>query len=387
MTAPQPTGEGAAADYPAAGTANYALVLLLLAYILSFIDRNVMAVLIGPIRADFAISDFQYSLLHGFAFSMFYIVMGLPIARLADRHSRKWIITSGLVAVLFVYAWFAQSEPVTLPLLGEMRPWQMTFIAVGAPGLLLAVLLGFLPEPARRGGAVAVAGSAVVEPSTPGLGAIFRHLRAHARGYLAPIGAASVLSILGYGTMAWYPEFLMRSFAMPRAETGSQFGLMFLIAGSLGALAGGWSVEPLRRRGYADAPLRIVLLVAALWMVPAIAGPLSSTPEQAIWWAAPIVFFLNAHFGVGVAAVQFMTPNRMRAQVSALMLFFTNLFGLAFGPSAVAMLTDFLFGNDLDLRYALALLPVLVCPLAIALVLQGLSGYRQAISEEMQKQA
>ncbi|MBM68238.1 MAG: MFS transporter [Haliea sp.] len=456
MTAPQPTGEGAAADYPAAGTANYALVLLLLAYILSFIDRNVMAVLIGPIRADFAISDFQYSLLHGFAFSMFYIVMGLPIARLADRHSRKWIITSGLVAWsvmtclcgaarsfgglflarvgvgigeatlspsaysmlgdLFpreklaralavyslgitlggglayvvggaVYAWFAQSEPVTLPLLGEMRPWQMTFIAVGAPGLLLAVLLGFLPEPARRGGAVAVAGSAVVEPSTPGLGAIFRHLRAHARGYLAPIGAASVLSILGYGTMAWYPEFLMRSFAMPRAETGSQFGLMFLIAGSLGALAGGWSVEPLRRRGYADAPLRIVLLVAALWMVPAIAGPLSSTPEQAIWWAAPIVFFLNAHFGVGVAAVQFMTPNRMRAQVSALMLFFTNLFGLAFGPSAVAMLTDFLFGNDLDLRYALALLPVLVCPLAIALVLQGLSGYRQAISEEMQKQA
>ena len=67
------------------GRAVYALIALLLAYILSFIDRNVMAVLIGPIRADFAISDFQYSLLHGFAFSMFYIFLGLPIARLADR--------------------------------------------------------------------------------------------------------------------------------------------------------------------------------------------------------------------------------------------------------------------------------------------------------------
>ena len=73
-------------------TAFYALVVLLLAYILSFVDRNVMAVLIGPIREDFSISDFQYSLLHGFAFSMFYIFLGLPIARLADRGNRKWVI-------------------------------------------------------------------------------------------------------------------------------------------------------------------------------------------------------------------------------------------------------------------------------------------------------
>ena len=78
------------------GRAVYALLALLLAYILSFIDRNVMAVLVGPIRADFSISDFQYSLLHGFAFSMFYIFLGLPIARLADRGSRKWVITTGV---------------------------------------------------------------------------------------------------------------------------------------------------------------------------------------------------------------------------------------------------------------------------------------------------
>ena len=79
------------------GQARYALAILLLAYILSFIDRNVMAVLIGPIREQFSISDFQYSLLHGFAFSMFYIVLGLPIARLADRRNRKWIITIGIL--------------------------------------------------------------------------------------------------------------------------------------------------------------------------------------------------------------------------------------------------------------------------------------------------
>ncbi|GAB3313347.1 spinster family MFS transporter [Haliea atlantica] len=445
------------AEFPAPWRANYALLLLLLAYILSFIDRNVMAVLIGPIRSDFAISDFQYSLLHGFAFSMFYIVMGLPIARLADRHSRKWIVTVGLVAwsmmtclcgtarsffTLFlarigvgvgeatlspaafsmlgdlfpkeklaralatyslgitlggglayvvgstVYEWFAGAEQLVLPLFGEVRPWQMTFIAVGAPGFILAIFLGLLSEPVRRSGTAlgGVPPSGAPASGAPevhhGLAEIGAHLRRHFRAYVAPIGSVAVLGILGYGTMAWYPEFLIRTFDMPRGEAGSQFGLMFLIAGSVGTLVGGWSVEPLMRRGYQDAPLRIILAVSALWILPAVLGPLSGSPTMAVWMAAPIVFFLNAHYGVGVAAVQFITPNRMRAQVSALMLFVTNLFGLAFGPTAVAMLTDFVFGDDLALRYSLAVLPLLVCPLAILLVLQGMRGYRQAAELE-----
>ncbi|MEQ8803907.1 MAG: MFS transporter [Haliea sp.] len=436
----------ASPDFPPPARANYALLLLLLAYILSFIDRNVMAVLIGPIREDFAISDFQYSLLHGFAFSMFYIAIGLPIARLADHHSRKWIITVGLVAwslmtclcgaarsfaALFVarigvgvgeatlspaafsmlgdlfpreqlaralavyslgitlggglayiiggmvHQWFAAMPPPVLPLLGELRPWQMTFVAVGAPGFLLAIFLGLLSEPARRSGVVAV--DAVESPH--GLAGIGAHLRQHLRAYVAPIGSVAVLGILGYGTMAWYPEFLIRSFDLPRVEAANRFGFMFIVAGSLGALAGGWAVEPLLRRGYQDAPLRIILAVSVLWILPAVLGPLSGSPTLAVWMAAPIVFFLNAHYGVGVAAVQFITPNRMRAQVSALMLFITNLLGLAFGPTAVAMLTDFAFGDDLALRYSLALLPLLVCPLAIGLILQGLPAYRRAAIE------
>ncbi len=432
-------------DYPPPLRANYALILLLLAYILSFIDRNVMAVLIGPIREDFAISDFQYSLLHGFAFSMFYIVMGLPIARLADRHSRKWIITIGLVlwslmtclcgaarsfSSLFlarigvgvgeatlspaafsmlsdlfpkeklakalaiyslgitlggglayviggmVYEWFAASQPIVLPLLGETRPWQLTFIVVGAPGLLLAVFLGLLSEPKRRGESGST--SLLVAEEAASLAVIRNHLRVRWRAYLAPIGSVSVLGILGYGTMAWYPELLMRTFDMPRGEAASQFGLMFLVAGSLGTLCGGFAVEPLMRRGYQDAPLRIIMAVALLWILPAVAGPLGSSPTIAIWMAAPIVFFLNAHYGVGVAAVQFITPNRMRAQVSAFMLFCTNLLGLAFGPTAVAILTDFIFADDQALRYSMALLPLLVCPLAALLIWQGLAAYREA---------
>ncbi len=91
------------------------------------------------------------------------------------------------------------------------------------------------------------------------------------------------------------------------------------------------------------------------------------------------MFFLNAYYGVAVAAVQLITPNRMRAQVSALMLFMTNLFGLALGPAAVAVLTDYVFGDDQALRYSLALVPLLVCPAAALLVVLGLKPYRRAL--------
>ena len=90
-------------------------------------------------------------------------------------------------------------------------------------------------------------------------------------------------------------------------------------------------------------------------------------------------FYINAYFGVGIAGVQLITPPRMRAQISALMLFSTNLFGLAFGPSAVALMTDFVFGDDLALRYALALLPAIVCPLAAGLAWQGMQDYRTSL--------
>ncbi|MEP5568469.1 MAG: MFS transporter [Halioglobus sp.] len=428
--------------------ANYALFVLLLAYILSFIDRNVMAVLIGPIRAQFEISDFQYSLLHGFAFSMFYIVLGLPIARIADRHSRKWIITIGvllwsimtclcgvtksfaglflarigvgvgeaalsppaysLLADLFtpeklpramavytlgitlggglayiiggaVYQYFEATGGASLPLIGSIEAWQVTFIVVGLPGVLVAGLLSLMKEPARphtRNDTVDA------DASNPSINEVAQQLRDHWRAYLGLIGSMSMLAILGYGTMAWFPEFMIRTFNADRAVVGGQFGMLFIIAGSLGTLAGGWSVKPLTDRGFTDAPMRVIMGCALLWLVPATLGPMSASPAVALIAAAPIVFFLNAYFGVGIAGVQLITPPNMRAQVSAIMLFSTNLFGLAFGPSAVALITDFVFADDQALKYALALLPVIVCPLAAGLAWQGMKDYRASLQQQ-----
>lgn len=425
------------------GKAGYALLALLLAYILSFIDRNVMAVLIGPIRADFAISDFQYSLLHGFAFSMFYIFLGLPIARLADRGSRKWVIVIGVFfwslmtclcgltrsfSSLFlarvgvgvgeaalsppaysllsdyfsedslpramaiytlgitiggglayiigggVYEYFTEHGALSLPLLGELRPWQTTFVIVGLPGFALVLMLSLMAEPARRG-------TLPQEASDYSLAEVGAHLRLHWQAYGSLIMGVSLLAVLGYGTMAWYPEFLVRSHGMNRGEAGSQFGMIFIIAGSAGTLLGGFSARPLRDRGYPDASMRLILWIALLWLLPAALGPLSSDSRLALWAAVPIVFFLNSYFALAISALQNITPNRMRAQVSALMLFMTNLFGLALGPSAVAALTDFVFVDDADLAYSLSLLPLLVCPMAAGSLAWGLKYYRAALGE------
>ena len=438
MTSAAPIVEGSRQR----GRAAYALFALLLAYILSFIDRNVMAVLIGPIREDFAISDFQYSLLHGLAFSMFYIFLGLPIARLADRGSRTWVITIGVlfwslmtclcgVARTFtslfvmrmgvgigeaalsppaysllsdyfspeslpramavytlgitiggglayiigggVYQYFTEYGALTVPLFGELRPWQTTFIVVGLPGFGLVILLGLMAEPVRR------------DPAAPGASGysvmeVGAHLRSHWQAYGSLIMGVSLLSILGYGTMAWYPEFLVRSHGMSRAEAGASFGMIFIVAGSIGTLLGGFSAKPLLDRGYTDASMRLIMWIALLWLLPATLGPLSGDGEWALWSAVPIVFFLNSYFALAISALQNITPNRMRAQVSALMLFMTNLFGLAIGPSAVAAITDFVFANDAALARSLSLLPLLVCPLAAAFLGWGLKYYRIALS-------
>ena len=423
------------------GPALYALLALLLAYILSFIDRNVMAVLIGPIRDDFAISDFQYSLLHGFAFSMFYIFLGLPIARMADRGSRKWVVTAGVFfwslmtclcgvtrsfAGLFlarvgvgvgeaalsppaysllsdyfsddslpramsiytlgitiggglayiiggaVYEFFTLQGALSLPFFGQLRPWQTTFVVVGAPGFLLVLLLAMMAEPARRG--IPAAGS-----EDYSLSEVKSHLRAHWQAYTSLIVGVSLLAVLGYGTMAWYPEFLVRNHGMDRGEAGSAFGMIFIVAGSAGALIGGYSARPLANRGYADASMRLILWISLLWLLPAALGPLSADSQMALLAAVPIVFFLNSYFALAIAALQGITPNRMRAQVSALMLFMTNLLGLALGPSAVAAITDFVFADDAALAYSLSLLPLIVCPLAALLLAWGLKYYRTAL--------
>lgn len=420
------------------------LVLLLLAYILSFIDRNIMAILVEPIRADFAISDFEYGLLNGLAFSLMYAFLGVPVGWLADRGNRKNIIavgtafwsvmtflcglTTGFVSLFlarvgvgvgeaalsppahsllsdyfdkkalpavmavftlgipvgvgisyslggWVYGWLAQRNELLLPLLGSVKPWQATFMMVGLPGLLVAMAIYAMAEPKRQGLLRASA-----DAQGLGMREVSDFLRKEWRVYFGIYASIACLAIMGYSFMMWFVAHMSRVYGVQSHEVAKDFGLMYLVFGTLGTLFGAFLSHWLGRRGYADAGIRTVLLVAVLWLVPAIAAPLMPDLQWAFILAAPCIFLLNGYFGVAIAAVQLCTPNQMRAQASALLLLMGNLFGLALGPAIVGLLSDRLFSGPHSLGYALSVIGAVFCPLAIVLVAGSLRHYRELLA-------
>jgi MFS family permease len=179
--------------------------------------------------------------------------------------------------------------------------------------------------------------------------------------------------------MNWYPTFLIRTFHWSVREVGVYFGLLYLVFGTAGTLGGALLSERLARRGHRDANLRVILAVAACVLVPAAAGPLMPRGELAMVVCAPTIFLLNAHIGVSTAALQLVTPNRMRAFISATFLLTTTLIGTALGTSCVALLTQFLFRSETSVRYSLAIIAVIVCPMAVLICGWGLKHYREAI--------
>lgn len=431
--------ETSPADQQDAAASHYALLVLLLAYILSFIDRNILSLLVGPIREAFNISDFQFSLLHGLAFTLFYIVLGLPVGWLADRYSRKKIILSGvafwsLMTCVCGYAknftslflarigvgigeatlspaaysllsdlysaknlrwataifamgitigsgtsyliggWlfdaFSNMDLGHLPIIGEMAPWQITFVAVGAPGFLVALMIFFIREPQRLH-LLAISPNHHIPVKD-----VARFLKQHWRVYSAIILSVSMMAIAGYGTLIWYPEFLVRTYDMSKSAAGAALGSIFIFAGTAGTFSGAWFSALLQKFGFQDANLRVVMLAAIIACLPATLAPLMDSSFWALLLSTVVIFVHYTHFGVAMAGLQNITPNQMRAQISALLLFMANLFGLALGGSIVASLTDFAFGNDAYLRYSLATVSAVFYPLGAAFVWFGLNAYR-----------
>lgn len=432
-------------SFPRPAQANYALAILLIAYILSFVDRQILSLMVGPIRRDLQITDFEMSLLQGMAFALFYAILGIPIGRLADRKNRKFIIVIGVVfwsvmtaacglartySLLFlarmgvgigeatlspsaysilsdsfpprrlaratsiftmgitlgsgmayilggtVLGLISEADPVFLPVFGALTSWQLAFLIVGAPGLLVALIVMTIKEPARQGLVQTQQGN-TAEISTR---EVFAFMGARWRTYAPIFSSVAVLGILGYGYLNWYPTFMIRTYDMRTSDVGLQFGTVYLIFGTAGAFGGALLSEFLSKRGHEDANLRTVMFVAVA-LIPMAAGTLMPSPTLALIAAAPTVFLLNAFFGVSIAALQLVTPNQMRAVMSAVFLLLNTLVGLGLGASFVAFFTDFVFGDDLALRYSIALTAILTCPAAALAAGAGLKSYRNALIE------
>jgi len=426
--------------WPPARTAWLAAAMLMLANTLAFVDRQALALLVQPIKQDLRASDTSMSLLYGLSFTLFYILIGIPIARLADRSNRRNVVAAAVCiwSLATSLCGFARSFPalfaariavgagkgglgpasysllsdcfrkdrlpaafalhqmgiyaggalalvlggliatrippassIILPVVGSIKGWQIVFLLLGIPGLLLSGVLLMISEPSRKGTTEAATG-------VP-LRTFFAQVGAHWQAY-AGIGIGFALMILvGNATGAWIPAFLQRRFGMTTAEIGASYGPIVFVCGVSGTLVGGFFASFLRQRGFRLGNLQTPLVGFAALIPITIAFPLVTSSDRALALIGLMNFFAGFNFGGGLAALQEITPNRMRALVSAGYMLLVNLIGAAGGPLAIALLTDYWFGNPARLPQAIAIVCAVASPLSLAFLLLGLKGYAEAL--------
>lgn len=425
--------------WPHSGWAWFAVAALMVAYTSSFIDRQILTLLVQPIRADLTITDTQFSLLAGIAFSLFYTVMGVPLARLADRGSRRWIIFWGIVVwsvmtvacglansfwalfaarigvgigeaalspaaysmisdyfpprqrarALAVYSMapylgaglalmiggavidaIAQAGAMQLPFVGELAPWQQTFVLVGAPGLLIAALFIIVREPPRHG----------VTRSGAQAG-VLKYMWSRKSTFYVLIMAFSIFGMAGISYLAWAPAVLIRQHGMTPAEVGFAYGVVLLAAATPGVLVGGWMTDWFANKGRTDAPVRVAILALIASLPFAIAMPLMPTQGMAIAALAGFSFFAGVMNSLPATALQAVAPNQLRAQITAIYFLIGNLVSLGLGPTIVAAISDNLLGGDENIGLSLAIVSGVTIAIASFLLGRALKPFRDSVEE------
>ncbi|MCC7054362.1 MAG: MFS transporter [Gemmatimonadaceae bacterium] len=243
------------------------------------------------------------------------------------------------------------------PLAG-FSPWRLVFMAVGAPGVLIALMLLRVHEPRRTT-------TRADAPPAPSLQETFAFILAHRRLYGWHVLAFTAITVLAYGAMAWMPSVLVRSHGVTTATAGLWLGGVLMIAAPAGVMASGALVDRALARGEGDGPIRVALAGVALLGVAVPVFALAPTFATAIAADLPLAFGLGFPYGIASGSLALVTPVHLRGQVIALYLLVSNLIGLSCGPLLIALCTDHLFHQDAAVRYSLALLPLLTVPLAM----------------------
>ncbi len=434
-------------DWPRPAYAWYVVIVLTLAYTCSFIDRQILTLLIEPIRRDLQITDTQVSLLGGLAFSILYTTLGMPLARLADQTHRRNLMTIGvavwslmtavcgvargfwglfaarvgvgvgeaalspaafsLLADYFPSNRLARAASVystgvyfgaglalmiggaiiqmvssgparVVPLLGPVFPWQLTFMVVGLLGLPIVLLMLTIREPLRRG-AAARAGREVdgAASSWPALRSFMRQNR---RTLTCHIAAFTLFGTAIGCYLFWSPTLMMRTHGWSASQAGFTIGAMMFVLGTAGVFCGGWLADRLAAAGRQDAMLRAAFIGMLCGLPFMIATPLIDDPRLATIGLGGSIFFMAFPQGLPSAALQIVSPNPLRAQMTAIYFFIGNLIANGFGPTVPALLTDYVFRDPGMLRYALAIVIAVVLPLSLIVLYLGLGAYRASVA-------
>ena len=412
----------------------FVLSVLVLSYVLSFIDRQLMTILLEPIKAEFGASDTAMGFLTGFAFAIFYAVLGIPVARLADRWSRRNVLAISMViwsamtaacgmagsfwqmAVLrvgvgvgeaggtppshsLISSYFPARERSTAmgiygsgsqigvllgmfggAVIAETMGWRWAFFIFGLPGVLIGLLVFVVVrEPPKAPAPVSTSMMSDVMSlwQTPAFAIISF--------------ATAFTALAGYGMGTWFPSFLIRIHGLTLTEAGLTLGIVGTLGALIGAVSGGILCDRLTK-------------IDSRWQlhVPSIGAGLSVVflglfliwPESQQWrlgeYRVPVavvfLFFggIVSSFWIGptYAAIQTLTPSHLRSQASALLLLLLNLIGMGLGPLVVGALSDLLapaLGAQ-SIRYAM-LISLVTVLIGSTLYWMGGNQYRNAVDK------
>jgi len=445
MPLPEPTAASSvAATESGTRYAWYVVGVLLLLNVSSFIDRQVMALMVTPIKADLGLTDTQMGYLLGPAFAATFAFSAFIVGRLADRRDRPAIIAWGVAAwsvmctasgVANTYAQlFAARVGVGV---GEatLSPTANALIADYFPPEKLATAMSLFTSGVFIGSGLAYfIGGAVIEAVStldpwhlPILGEIRpwqrvfivvgipgvllallamtireprRHraagsppihvftgaevlawLRRHGRAYATFGAAISIYSIVNFGTAFWFPAFFERSHGWSPGRIGLLMGGATAIFGMLGVIAGGRVADRFKLHGRPDGNLLVLIISAIISIIVGL--PLYLTASEPVLIAALIVtnVVAAAPFGAAAAAMAEMSPSAMRGQSAALLVFLLNFVGLGLGPPAVALVTDNVFADPAKVGLSLLVVTLIGRSLSALSVAGGLAAHRRAVSE------
>ena len=418
----------------------WALILLTATYTFSFIDRQIINLLVDPIRTDLSLSDSQVSFLQGLAFVLPYVLLSIPLGRVVDRANRirvlvigilVWTIScvtcgmaknfwqlgmarmgvgageasvtpaswslladyfpedkralpvsiflmgpylgAGLSLILGaeVVGWASGLGTIELPVVGALAPWQLTFMLVALPGLLMVFLLPLLQDPPRT--------QRLTEAAEPlSWGEIAQYVWPRRGVFGAYLLGAPFIVLVLYALQAWVPSLLIRVHGLEIVEAGRYYGTIALVAGSAGVLSGPVAARWLAgRMDPAVAPL-VTSIASTCLLIPVLVS--AGLAESLTWTlvlitgASYLVTFPLALFATGL---QSASPNEMRGLMAGCFVLSTNLIGLALGPTSVALASDYIFGSPQAVGSSLALVGGTVLPMAVFLLWRGLAAIKQ----------
>lgn len=387
---------------------HYALAILVVIYTFNFIDRQILSILIEPVKQELGLSDTQIGLLTGFAFALFYATLGIPIARLADRSNRRNLVAAsvGIWSAMTALCGLAQNfwhllaarigvgigeagcSPPAHSMIADLYPahqratalgiyslgipfgimfglfvggvindlfgWRAAFFVVGLPGLALALVIRFTVSEPLRGAAE----GRVASDNQPSVKETLAYLLAK-QSFRHLSFAAALTAFVGYGFVVWAPSFLIRSYGLSTSEVGTQFGLILGVAGGVGIFLGGYLADKFGQR---DPKWYLwVTAIALLIILPFnLVVYLSDTLTYALLGMIVPVMLGNFYQATSFSQTQGLVELRMRAVAAGILLFIINIIGLGLGPQLVGILSDLLEPSyqKESLRYAL-----LICSL------------------------